>query len=415
MKIGLAAYIVALTAVFAIPQILAQNQKQNHTSAIGMATSDVGEGSVSAGPAMFAYYQYKNGFYQMEYPGDSANSKVNADFKAIQNKIVRCLGRSVYEISGYDPAKNVAIFTGGYYYKADYAFAAGVDLNGSAYVLSPAPGPDGDVDASTGKIRFKLGKFLGSAGPYRAYLLPGSGTDEKIAIELDGSHNFYCLAYRMPESVSLNGREYYLDPMQIGSSSTDGLQPLGKAGTYDIYRDPNVSDDKSVIVKLGARQTVAFAYEPSTDEPYPSRYGTPQESMYPIWSNIIFNDTVYMFSASFDYNNHQKELESQLGSKLGECIIRKYTYGIYEIKRTGPKVSVAVQNNQVYLKYDFQFSAVVKYNEAEYLMTQDFGGTVGRRIGTTEDGHEVRSVVGVDPQQEIVVILSDGTHPAVRR
>ncbi len=358
-------------------------------------------GTAAAAPLMKPYCQYRDGYYKVNYQ----NGNSDGDFGKIQNEIVRCLGGGVYEISGCNPAKSVAVFNGRYYYRADYAFAAGLNFGGSAYVLAPGEAPE-----------VSPGKLLGQSGSYRLYALPGGDAEGRIAVGLGGAAGPFCVAYRMPESVGFGGKTYYLLGSEgLADFSTDGLNCLGKAGPYDVYRS-DASENGRITVKIGEKQAKADAFVPSGGKPPASWYGSPRESMYPVWSDMIFGGADYRVSSSFDYIANQKELAGRVGAKLGNWTLGGYTYGVYRLRGTDPKTSVAVKNNGMYLEYDFLFSAEVKFGGAEYHITQDgFTGSVGGRIGTTEDGHEVDSVVGVDPKKEIVVVIGGGTQHAVRK
>lgn len=357
------------------------------------------------GSAIRDYYQYKDGYYKVEYP--QTNSESTSAFNLIQGDIISNLGGNIYEIKDCDPSKTVAVFDGRYYYKADFVCKTGFSYNNLDYVLS-----DDIVESGS------LGNQLGQAGSYIAYSLSGIDPEEEIAVEFNKETKEYRIAYQLPSSIRFQGIDYYPGGDAALDFSSESLNQVGSAGKYNIFSPYTENDVKRITVKFGSKVTTAIAFTPSAQKPPASWYGSPQESMYPINEDIEWNDYDYQLSSSFDYIGSQQELKSKIGKKLGEYQYPgddTHTYGIYEITGVNSKQSIAVKNNLMYIQYDFAFDERVMFNGKNYLIQMGgFTGTRGGKIGKTADGNEVDSVVNVDPGKEIIVIIDGSTHEALR-
>jgi len=409
--------VIAAAAVLLLSRLPAKKTGSPSRPWAAGASSQNAAGGMSAGIMMGEYYQYKDSYYKLEYQEQSGSGSESVDFRNIQSKITRSLGGMLYQISGYDPAKCIAVFNDFYYYKADFVFKTSVTLGGRSYVLSPGELPNaGSYDSSTHRLVFNLGESLGQAGPFEAFAIPGVDPGWKVAVELDKKTGLYGVAYNMPPSVSFNGTEYYLGQWAVEPFRSSGQKPIGKAGGYEIYQY-STTDAQMISVKLGTSQALAVAFTPSNKAPPTSWYGSPQESMYPVDADMIFNNNDYRMTSSDPYLNGQKGFDKMIGAKLGDVTINGYAYGIYALSGTSPSDAVAVKNNLEYVKYDFNFNCDVKYNGEDYIITlpDQFTGKVGGSIGKTADGNQVDSVVGVDPQKEIIVVIGGGTWNALRK
>lgn len=369
------------------------------------------------GPAMMAYYQYKDGYYKVEYVESNSSRQAIADFASIQDNIGRNLGsNSIYEIKGCDPAQSIAVFDGRYYYRADFVRKTWFSFNGRSYIISEEI-PDNGA----------MGEQLGQAGSYAAYALSGADPDQEIAVGIpnggaaagSGKNALeYYIAYQLPASVRFQGMDYYLEGNDIREFSPADLTPAGSGESYDIYSPLTDNGFKQITVKSGPKAVQAAAFVPSAQTPPASWYNSPWESMYRLYEDIEWNNGDYQFSTAFDYMADQAELKAKIGEKLGDYRYpdNTHTYGIYEIKGIDPQQAIAVKNNQMYMEYDFAFDERIEFNGQSYLIQLDApSGTRGAKIGTTADGHEVDSVAGVDPDKEVIVILHGGTRFALRK
>lgn len=389
-----------------------------HGSSPALGTANGPAPGVSNGPVMFNYYRYDNKYYKAEYPAYGANDQISRDFADIQNKIVKKLSDSFYEISGIAPSKSIAHFDGRYYYKLDYVFEDSVALNNKPYLINANEIPDPITDSKTGKTTYTIGENLGKAGSFDAYALPGFDPSEKIALKFSDTDT-YCIAYQLLSSVTLNGITYEVQPEIYPVQADDNAKYIGKAGPYSAYAINNVDPAQSIFIRTGDNHeaTANAVIKPSDKNIPESWYGSPFESMYPIVSDIEWDHKIYQVS-SYDYMGNQKTFCDQVGKQIGSYAFNSasntgsITYYLYEINGKDSSRNIAVKNNEVFIEYDYLLDSIVKFDGRKYeISLSGDSGVRGDKIGVS-GSNDVFEVKGVDPSKEIIVLINGTTWTA---
>lgn len=353
------------------------------------------------GVCEFIYYRYYTDYYRNMGARPS-----------IQNNIEKGLYGDFYQIKGVDPQKSVAMFINRYYHELDYAFPDSITYNGKSYLINANNGMSPDTS-------------LGKAGGYNIYRLKGFDPSMELGVEIAPGH--ISAAFRLDSVVNLNGTSYQVEPSLSEIPKGEKLKALGKAhgetAAYDAYYDGDTKNTAVVVLYVNnTYETTAVAIS-SNAGPLPQTYsGTPFESMYMVDATVQWPGHGFYYcdpqSEDQKYNSTaaQAAIKKQLGAFLGNYQPdANSSYPMYVIKGIDPAKKIMVQNNQVYLAYDYIFPDTVTYNGHTYRA----GGVDGKENGDTIDGirairggaigmagpYKVYAIKKIDPSKAIVVMM----------
>lgn len=335
-------------------------------------------GNIVAGVSMSPFYRYNGSYYSLkDAPGN------------IQKNISRHLSGDFYEIKGVNTSKSIAIFINNYYYRLDYAFKDTVIFNGKTYVMNATEGD-------------KPGKYLGTAGKYKIYALPGADASEEILVKIG---EFYCFAYQYLSLVDLNGITYELELNKCKIDKNTTEEYIGMAGPYKAYKCGYYDINKMIMLHINDTEAVqANAISADTGGTIPkSKYGSPEESMYPVLQTIQWKGHgIYMDNSK----DESDLLKKQIGKKLGDYSCQGYNYEIYEMKGEASSKGVIVKNNQAYLKYSFMFTDTINFNGKTYVIGDSNANYIkGCQIGIA-GSNKVYEIKGLDADKVIDVVMS---------
>lgn len=339
-----------------------------------------GGASVRHSVMMKPYYRYNGSYYSLK----------DAPPANIQKNISKHLYGNFYEIKGVNTSKSIALFINDYYYRLDYAFKDTVIFNGKTYVMNATEGD-------------KPGKYLGTAGKYKIYALPGADASEEILVKIG---EFYCFAYQHLSLVDLNGITYELELNKCKIDKNTTEEYIGMAGPYKAYKCGYYDINKMIILHINDTEAVqANAISTDTGGTIPkSKYGSPEESMYPVLQTVQWKDHgIYVINSCKDGSDL---LKKQIGKRLGEYSYQGYNYEIYEMKGEASLKSVVVKNNQAYLKYSFMFTDTINFNGKTYVIGDSNANYIkGSQIGIA-GSNKVYEIKGVDADKVIDVVMS---------
>jgi hypothetical protein len=367
--------IFARTTIYREPNVL---NKNNQT-----ANPTINNKNSIFGVLMYNSYRYNGSYYDLK------NTDPN-----IQKNISNHLYGGFYAIKNIPTSKSIAMFANGYYYRLDYTHKDTVFFNNMPYLITGStyiPNRPGNNTPP--------GKFLGKANEYDIYEVSNSDTTKEIYVKID---NEYLKAYQYLSYVKLNGINYELKTEKNPITKDSAEEYIGMAGPYKAYRYNNNDIIKSIVVHINdSEEVIADATTLSDKEPLPvSRYGSDEESMYPIGGPIQWR----MHGIYLEASSHVSK--EQVGKKLETITIDNYSFELYEMKGEDTTKSIIVKNNKVYLKYNFMFTDIIKFNGHDYIIGyNDPNRIIGEQIGTfgTNKIHEIK---GVDPSKMIDVFMS---------
>ncbi|MDR3645874.1 MAG: hypothetical protein P4M02_12460 [Clostridia bacterium] len=367
--------------------VLSASGSTTGVSSGGVTGNNSTGGVVTGGLCMFCYYRY-NGYYYT----------LGAAEPGIQKSIEKNLYASLYQIAGTDPAKSIALFVNGYYWRLTRAFSDTVYWGGKPYL----------IDANSGTTP---GASIGKAGGYDAYRGKGSSTNDEIVVKLADSR--YSIAYQFLSSVSLNGISYEL---RTSKSNINGCKEtyLGMAGPYKAYSCDGSDAATAIMLHINSAEEVqAQAMTPSGGALPASLYGSVFESMYPSYGSVQYkHHGIYMINGSYNSDAGQAALKKLLGDPLGQYAADHYVYPLFAMKGTDPSKAILVKNNQVYIEYDYIYPDTVTFRGAAYEIPSDDNpydrGVRGAKIGMAGP-YPVYAIKGIDPSKAIMAQMSGST------
>ncbi|GFZ30803.1 hypothetical protein CSC2_13290 [Clostridium zeae] len=380
-KYSLATFLIIILCI-----IITKTYTFTNSDIIKNESVPIPQQNIQNGVSMSKYYRYNGSYYKLKdaYPD-------------IQKNISKHLYDGFYEIKNMPSSKSIALFANGYYYRLDYTHKDTILFNNKSYLITQSQyiqnNPINDVTP---------GKYLGKVDDYSIYEVSDHDTSSEVFVKIG---NDYFKAYQYLSYVELNGINYELKTEKNPISKDSVEEYIGMAGPYKAYRYSKNDITKSIVVHINDSEEVIADTTTLTDkEPLPvSKYGSDEESMFPIFASIQWRKHgIY----SFDGETNHSPSKEQIGNKLDTIKVDNYSYELYEMKGEDTTKSIIVKNNKVYLRYNFMFADIIKFDGHDYIIGGgDPNHVKGEQIGTFGI-NKIYEFKGVDPSKIIDVFMS---------